>query len=162
MFNRSIWCAGLSFSGFQHQSSSKVSPWKAGGLKQEEEEIQVIESENEEEEVLVDDFDGQCCRTYPYNHSKIQRWKEAREKKEKDKKETKNMHLSNVQNIKTPTSNPEKAIISNKQTEAITTTAGKLFFIHYSMRFAFESSSESKIMLYFLNKQTKRLPRPKQ
>jgi hypothetical protein len=36
----------------------------------------------EEEEVLVDDFDGQCCRTYPYNHSRILRWhKEKRERR---------------------------------------------------------------------------------
>ncbi len=32
------------------------------------------------EEVLVDDFDGQCCRTYPYNHSRIQRWQRENRK----------------------------------------------------------------------------------
>jgi len=37
---------------------------------------------DDQEEVLVDDFDGQCCRTYPYNHSRIQRWhKERRERR---------------------------------------------------------------------------------
>merc|ERR1712106_443998 len=40
-------------------------------------DIQIIE---EEEEVLVDDFDGHCCRTYPFNHSKIQRWQEERKR----------------------------------------------------------------------------------
>lgn len=33
------------------------------------------------EEVLVDDFDGQCCRTYPYNHSRIQRWQREKRKR---------------------------------------------------------------------------------
>ena len=78
--------------------------------------------------MLVDDFDGQCCRTYPYNHSKIQRWKEAKEKKEKERKETKNTHHINVQNIKTPPSNPENTIISKKQNEPVTTTSGKQMF----------------------------------
>ena len=47
----------------------------------------MIESEDEEEEVLVDDFDGQCCRTYPYNHSKIQRWREGRKEKKENLQE---------------------------------------------------------------------------
>ena len=91
----------------------------------EEPEITVIESEDEDEDVLVDDFDGECCRTYPYNHSKIQRWRENRNKKEKEKKEKEqsSKHLANVQ--KPPTSNPEKAINSNRQNDPITTAAGK-------------------------------------
>jgi hypothetical protein len=68
----------------------------------------VIESEDEEEDVLVDDFDGQCCRTYPYNHSKIQCWRENRNRKEKEKKEQSSKLLAIVQ--KPPTSNPKKAI----------------------------------------------------
>ena len=32
----------------------------------------------EEEELLVDDFDGQCCRTYPDNHSKITQWRKRK------------------------------------------------------------------------------------
>ena len=87
----------------------------------------MIESEDEEEEVLVDDFDGQCCRTYPYNHSKIQRWREAR----KEKKE-------NNSSKHKPTSTPEKA--AGKPNDPITTSAGKLLFIYNSMRFAFETS----------------------
>ena len=89
----------------------------------------MIESEDEEEEVLVDDFDGQCCRTYPYNHSKIQRWREGRkEKKEKERKEG-SRHLNHVQSVKTPTSNPEKSIgnSGNKQTEPTSSAAGELF-----------------------------------
>ncbi len=34
-----------------------------------------------DEEVLVDDFDGQCCRTYPDNHSRIIRWRVMRNEK---------------------------------------------------------------------------------
>ena len=34
-----------------------------------------------DEEVLVDDFDGQCCRTYPDNHSRILKWRAQREEK---------------------------------------------------------------------------------
>ena len=93
----------------------------------------MIESEDEEEEVLVDDFDGQCCRTYPYNHSKIQRWREGRkEKKEKERKEnvgSKHLAHHHVQSVKTPTSNSEKSIISsgNKQNEPTSSAAGELF-----------------------------------
>ena len=67
-------------------------------------EIQIIE---EEEEVLVDDFDGQCCRTYPFNHSKIQRWQEERKRKEKEKqkKEEEDVKpLPLVQSVKTTAS----------------------------------------------------------
>lgn len=96
-------------------------------------DIQIIE---EEEEVLVDDFDGQCCRTYPYNHSKIQRWREERrrrgeEKRVKEAKEARrekesSKHLENI---------PSQGVIkeqvsSNIETgvrpgEPITTSAGK-------------------------------------
>ena len=31
-----------------------------------------------DEEVVVDDFDGQCCRTYPDNHSRIIKWRAQR------------------------------------------------------------------------------------
>ena len=34
-----------------------------------------------DEEVLVDDFDGQCCRTYPENHSRIIKWRAQRTEK---------------------------------------------------------------------------------
>ena len=90
----------------------------------------MIESEDEEEEVLVDDFDGQCCRTYPYNHSKIQRWREGRkEKKEKERKEGSKHLVHHVQSVKTPTSNPEKASTNSagKQNEPTSTAAGELF-----------------------------------
>ena len=29
----------------------------------------------------MDDFDGQCCRTYPFNHSRIQRWQREKRKR---------------------------------------------------------------------------------
>jgi hypothetical protein len=35
---------------------------------------EAVEQEVEDEEVLVEDFDGECCRTYPYNHSRILRY----------------------------------------------------------------------------------------
>ena len=116
---------------FVHQDTfhaidfNKLHPLGSLGGQLEEPEITVIESEDEEEDVLVDDFDGQCCRTYPYNHSKIQRWRENRNRKEKEKKEKEqsSKHLANVQ--KPPTSNPEKAINSNRQNDPITTAAGK-------------------------------------
>ena len=80
--------------------------------------------------MLVDDFDGQCCRTYPYNHSKIQRWRESRkERKEKERKEKAgSKHHHHVQSGKTPTSNPEKSIVnsSGKQNELTSTPAGEL------------------------------------
>jgi len=39
--------------------------------------------EEEDELLLVDDFDGQCCRTYPNNHSKILAWRKSKEEKER-------------------------------------------------------------------------------
>jgi len=141
--------SGLNFPGSHSSSLSKVcaSPWKpvesgrTTPLSQKHQqddssEIQIIE--DEEEEVLVDDFDGQCCRTYPYNHSKIQRWREERNKKEKEKRKKEEeqkkdqeykesaKHLSNVQNLKIPTSNSEKSPNSSKQTETVTTSAGSI------------------------------------
>ena len=85
---------GLSYHGSQPGSS----PWGSS----ESDEIQIIEDEDEED-LLVDDFDGQCCRTYPYNHSKILRWAEERKKKEKDdmKEVPSTKHLDN---LKIPTS----------------------------------------------------------
>jgi hypothetical protein len=38
-----------------------------------------------DEEVLVDDFDGQCCRTYPDNHSKIIKWRAQRNERRSSK-----------------------------------------------------------------------------
>ena len=42
--------------------------------------VQTVNLESDEE-VLVDDFDGQCCRTYPDNHSKIIKWRTERARK---------------------------------------------------------------------------------
>ena len=39
--------------------------------------------EEEDELLLVDDFDGQCCRTYPNNHSKIIAWRKLKEEKQR-------------------------------------------------------------------------------
>ena len=38
----------------------------------------IYSDDDEIEELLVDDFDGQCSRTYPDNHSKIVKWRESR------------------------------------------------------------------------------------
>lgn len=140
--------SGLNFPGSHSSSLSKVSasPWNpaepaptsAASQKHQDDtsEIQIIEEE--EEEVLVDDFDGQCCRTYPYNHSKIQRWREEKNKKDKEKRKKEEehkkeqeqkesaKHLANVQSVKIPTSNPEKSLNSTKQNETLTTSAGSI------------------------------------
>ena len=77
----------------------------------------------------MDDFDGQCCRTFPYNHSRIQRWAEQRRTKEsEDIKELPTgptgRHLENVQNSKIPTSCFDKSVSGPGPGESITTTAG--------------------------------------
>ena len=74
----------------------------------------------------MDDFDGQCCRTFPYNHSRIQRWAEQRRKKESDdiKELPTGRHLENVQNSKIPTSCFDKSGGGPGPGESITTTAG--------------------------------------
>ena len=41
------------------------------------------EHDDEVEELLVDDFDGQCSRTYPDNHSKILRWRETKNEEQR-------------------------------------------------------------------------------
>ena len=148
--------SGLNFPGSHSSSLSKVSasPWNpaepgptsVASQKQQDDtsEIQIIE---EEEEVLVDDFDGQCCRTYPYNHSKIQRWREEKNKKDKEKRKREEehkkeqqqkesaKHLANVQSVKIPTSNPEKSLNSTKQNDTLTTSAGnKRDTVSFSIR----------------------------
>ena len=47
-----------------------------GAASASDDEVEILEAEDveaEEAELLVEDFDGQCCRTYPFNHSKILR-----------------------------------------------------------------------------------------
>ena len=39
--------------------------------------------EDDVEELLVDDFDGQCSRTYPDNHSRIVRWRASKNERGK-------------------------------------------------------------------------------
>ena len=138
--------SGLNFPG--SHSKLSASPWSPAStrpapsaaqtekLQQDEaSEIQIIEED--EEEVLVDAFDGQCCRTYPYNHSKIQRWRDGKYVKDKEKQKLKEAdekkvhdrreipkHLTNVQNLKIPTSSCEKSVNSTKQNDTITTSAG--------------------------------------
>ena len=41
------------------------------------------EHDDEVEELLVDDFDGQCSRTYPDNHSKIVRWRASKNEEQR-------------------------------------------------------------------------------
>ena len=85
----------------------------------------------------MDDFDGQCCRTFPYNHSRIQRWAEERKKKKKKESDdirelppspaspASSRHLENVQNIKIPTSCFDKSVSGGPVPgDSITTTAG--------------------------------------
>ena len=75
----------------------------------------------------MDDFDGQCCRTFPYNHSRIQRWAEERKKKESDdiKELPAGRHLETVQNTKIPTSCFDKSVSGPGPGDSITTTAGQ-------------------------------------
>ena len=81
----------------------------------------------------MDDFDGQCCRTFPYNHSRIQRWAEERKKKESDdiKELPAGRHLETVQNTKIPTSCFDKSVSGPGPGDSITTTAG--ITIYYSV-----------------------------
>lgn len=37
----------------------------------------------EEPEMVNEEFDGQCCRTYPYNHKRIRIWQADKQKKRK-------------------------------------------------------------------------------
>ena len=141
LFNNLQLILGLNFlPRSQATSSSKLShspwkpsssePWKPSSepVDDKNDDIQIIE---EEEEVLVDDFDGQCCRTYPYNHSKITRWREERKKREEARKlkEHDRKEISkHVESVKVPTSAGIEASVgaSSKAAETITTTAGKM------------------------------------
>ena len=100
--------------------------------------MEVLDSD---EEVLVDDFDGQCCRTYPLNHSRIQRWRETRAQKERDKKKKEDearaekekkdrereatKRLSAAQNLRVPPIQPEKSAEPGKTSETPGTTTGE-------------------------------------
>ena len=46
-----------------------------------------LTNDDSDEEVLVDDFDGQCCRTYPDNHSRIIKWRAQRAEKLRQQKQ---------------------------------------------------------------------------
>lgn len=113
-------------------SPSKLShsPWKQPPLlsstpstvEDKNDDIQIIEEE--EEEVLVDDFDGQCCRTFPYNHSKIQRWREERRRRDEERR-AKEPRKEEAKQVKVPTSSTETSATSGKPGEPVTTTAGE-------------------------------------
>ena len=109
----------LSVSGLNYPGSHpSASPWRSSQPKVEDDkndEIQILE--DSDEEVLLDDFDGQCCRTFPYNHSRLQSWAEGRKKKESDDMKD----LENVQNTKIPTSCFDKS----PGGDSIATTGGK-------------------------------------
>ena len=86
---------------WKHSAPSAQPSPSIKSLEDKNDDIQIIE---EEEEVLVDDFDGQCCRTYPYNHSKIQRWREERrkrgeEKRAKESKEARRQEKETLQGV---------------------------------------------------------------
>ena len=91
-------------------------------MEDKNDDIQIIEEE--EEEVLVDDFDGQCCRTFPYNHSKIQRWREERRRRDEERR-AKEPRKEEAKQVKVPTSSTETSATSGKPGEPVTTTAGE-------------------------------------
>ena len=116
---------------WKHSAPSPL-PAKTGfplPVEDKNDDIQIIE---EEEEVLVDDFDGQCCRTYPYNHSKIQRWREEQRRRGEEKrvKESKEARRQEKQLQESGTVKEHHVSCSSIETgvrpsEPITTSAGK-------------------------------------
>ena len=50
---------------------------------QQTKESSKSDHDDEVEELLVDDFDGQCSRTYPDNHSKIVRWRATKNEEQR-------------------------------------------------------------------------------
>ena len=96
-------------------------------MEDKNDDIQIIEEE--EEEVLVDDFDGQCCRTFPYNHSKIQRWREERRRRDEERR-AKEPRKEEAKQVKVPTSSTETSATSGKPGEPVTTTAGETQWRH--------------------------------
>ena len=44
---------------------------------------EIHSDDGEAEELLVDDFDGQCSRTYPDNHSRIVKWRASKNEQRK-------------------------------------------------------------------------------
>ena len=44
---------------------------------------EIHSDDGEVEELLVDDFDGQCSRTYPDNHSRIVKWRASKNEQRK-------------------------------------------------------------------------------
>ncbi|TRY68610.1 hypothetical protein TCAL_03225 [Tigriopus californicus] len=67
--------------------SSDATPRPLSSLRENDHKIIKLDKPEEPEEVLVDDFDGQCCRTYPYNHSRIQRWQREHAEKRRHRKD---------------------------------------------------------------------------
>ena len=116
---------------WKHSAPSPL-PAKTGfplPVEDKNDDIQIIE---EEEEVLVDDFDGQCCRTYPYNHSKIQRWREEQRRRGEEKrvKESKEARRQEKQLQESGAVKEHHVSCSSIETgvrpsEPITTSAGK-------------------------------------
>ena len=92
--------------------------------------------EAEDDEVLVDDFDGQCCRTYPYNHSKIQKWQKEKNERRRlaekaaEKKIKSDQSKALVQKPDSSTTTTEKLksgtnLAAKPEPMSLTTTSGK-------------------------------------
>ena len=99
-------------------------------LDDKNDDIQIIE---EEEEVLVDDFDGQCCRTFPYNHSKIQRWREERRKRGEERRVKEAKREQDHREITKHLEAVPSSSIETGVSEPLTTSAGQsVNFSHHS------------------------------
>ena len=49
----------------------------------------VADPDSDPDEVLSDDFGGQCCRTFPTNHITVQRWQRGAEERRQKRREAK-------------------------------------------------------------------------
>ena len=113
------------------QVSSESGPVKPVHASADPVIVEEVEGVVEEEELLlVDDFDGQCSRTYPNNHSKILAWR-----KSKEEKSTKVASPAAVENAKTEENlklAPEKKKSDSKaasNTALVTTSKSSISFI---------------------------------
>ena len=49
--------------------------------------ISTADPDSDPDEILSDDFGGQCCRTFPTNHITVQRWQRGAEERRQKRRE---------------------------------------------------------------------------
>ena len=70
----------------------------------------VTDPDSDPDEILSDDFGGQCCRTFPTNHVAVQRWQRGAEERRQKRREARAAAAAAAAAAAPPKGEPEKSV----------------------------------------------------